>query len=102
MTNNKHSSRSNTSSYETVRVGLIIALVIALFLIVGHIESHYDKVATVEYVNPNSYVTAIDKQGNVWGFYADNLCEGDIVKLKMFTNCTDSICDDEVVGVKKM
>lgn len=102
MTNNKHSSHSNTSSYETVRVGLIIALVIALFLIVGHIESHYNKVAIVEYVNPNSYVTAIDKQGNVWGFYADGLYEGDVVKLKMFTNCTDPICDDEVVGVKKM
>ena len=100
MTNNKHSSRSNTFSYETVQVSLIIALVITLFLIVGYIESHYNKVVTVEYVNPCNYVTAIDKQGNTWGFYADNLCEGDIVKLKMFTNCTDSIYDDEVVGVK--
>lgn len=101
MTNNSHISSNSSSLYEAIRASLIIALVVTMVFMAGYIENHYNKTATVEYVNSYDYVTAIDDQGNYWGFYADNLHEGDIVKLEMATNCTDSIYDDKVIKVKK-
>lgn len=90
------------ASRDFVKVILITILAIVAFLIVGHIESHYTTMAVVTYINSNGYVTAVDKNGEVWAFYGDNFSNGDEVKLKMFTNGTDSIYDDEVVKAVKV
>lgn len=94
-----YKSYANRNLIKTI---LIVALAIVAFLIVGHIESHYTAMAVVTYTNSNGYVTAVDKNGEVWAFYGDNFSNGDEVKLKMFTNGTDSIYDDEVVKAVKV
>lgn len=95
-------SRKTYASRDFVKVILIAILAIVAFLIVGHIESHYTTMATITYINSNGYVTAIDEKGEVWAFYGDNFSIRDNVKLTFFTNCTDTIYDDEIVKVVKM
>lgn len=68
---------------------------------VEYIETHYTREATVIYTNDNNEVVVSDKAGNEWHFYGIGYVEGDAVKMKMFTNYTDSnIYDDEIVNVK--
>lgn len=95
-------SKTYANRAETARITFIMLLVITAFLIVGHIETHYSMIATVTYINNNDYVTVVDSKGDTWAFYGTDFSIGDKVKLKMFTNCTDSIYDDEVVGAVKM
>ena len=88
-------------NHNLIKAILIVTLAIVAFLIVGHIESHYTAMAVVTYTNSNGYVTAVDKNGEVWAFYGDNFSNGDKVKLTFFTNCTDTIYDDEIVKAVK-
>lgn len=100
MSNTSYSRKTYTSR-DFVKVILITILAIVAFLIVGHIESHYTTMATVTYTNSDGYITAIDEDGEVWAFYGDNFSNGDKVKLTFFTNCTDTIHDDEIVKAVK-
>lgn len=68
--------------------------------IAGYIENHYTREATVICVNEDEIIVN-DKTGNKWAFYGTDYTEGDTVKMKMFTNYTDSnIYDDEIIDVK--
>lgn len=102
MKNPTYKTSASRNNRTNVKAIIVIALVIAVFLIVGHIESHYNMTAIVTYINSNDYVTVVDAEGDVWAFYGTNFSVGDEVKLKMFTNCTDSIYDDEVVKAVKV
>lgn len=100
MLNVSYSYKSYTNR-NLIKTILIATLAIVAFLIIGHIESHYTTMATVTYINSDGYITAIDEDGEVWAFYGDNFSNGDKVKLTFFTNCTDTIYDDEIVKAVK-
>lgn len=84
---------------ENIHAIIVLIIFVVCFCVVGHIESHYTKRATVTDVI-NDYVTVEDEQGQVWAFGGDGFYKGDRVKLTMFTNYTDYIYDDEIVKAK--
>ena len=78
----------------------VFNLFVVLPGIAGYIENHYTREATVICVNDDEVVVD-DTTGNEWAFYGTGYIEGDTVKMKMFTNYTDSnIYDDEIVDAK--
>lgn len=79
---------------------VVFNLFVVLPGIAGYIENHYTREATVICVNDDEVVVD-DTTGNEWCFYGTGYTEGDTVKMKMFTNYTDSnIYDDEIVDAK--
>lgn len=90
-------------------VGLKIWAGVAVFFmmlvapaIAGTIQCHYDLEATIIEVN-DECVTAKDNMGHKWDFNGNDYSVGEKVRLKMFTNYTDSnIYDDQVIGVSYM
>lgn len=85
----------------TIRdVAIVVIVFVLLPGICGNLETHYTREATVICVNEDEVIVN-DKTGNEWAFYGTGYTEGDTVKMKMFTNYTDSnIYDDEIVNVK--
>ena len=78
-------------------VGLIL---IILPGIVGSVENHYTREAEVIAIEGQT-VVVVDETDNIWEFEGEGFVRGDIVKMKMFTNFTDSdIHDDEIINVK--
>lgn len=80
----------------------IIVLVFCVVIpgICGNIETHYTREATVVAIQGNKVIVE-DTRGNEWSFYGGGFVEGDKVKMRMFTNYTDSnIYDDEIKDVK--
>lgn len=78
---------------------LIVVAFILLFIFCSYIESHYSRSAEVTYRNENT-VIAIDNVGYEWEFTVDDedtLQVGNKIKLKMYTNYTDSDIFDDVV-----
>lgn len=47
-------------------------------------------------------ILAEDESGNLWEFFAADLEKGDKVKLSMYDNLTNYICDDIVTNVEKI
>ena len=66
---------------------------------VYHAPRTYDVTAQVIAVE-NSTVQVTDAHGNVWELYADSVSEGDDVVITVDTNATDSISDDQVIGIR--
>lgn len=78
---------------------LITILVLGLFFMVGYVECHYIKEATVVEINDN-VITVRDTTGNKWDFFGSNYQVNDKVILKMYNNHTDNIIiDDEIIDV---
>ena len=81
---------------------VVVALMVVVVLpsMAGYVETHYTRDAVVVCVNDDEVIID-DTTGNEWSFYGTGYREGDTVKVKMFTNYTDSnIYDDEIVDVK--
>ena len=84
-----------------VRTVVIIILMIMMCMLASYIDTHYTKEATIIHTtNSHHVVVAIDEQGNEWEFCADNVFVGQTIEMKMFTNNTTTIYDDEVVDIK--
>lgn len=83
-----------------VRTIVIIIVMIMMYVFVSYINTHYTREATVIHTANNYYAVAVDNNGNEWEFCADNICVGQEIEMKMYTNHTDTIYDDEVVGIK--
>lgn len=65
-------------------------------------ECHYSRIGKVIDVHKD-IVTVEDKTGNIWEFEGDGFAVNDKVKLKFFTNHTDTkIEDDEIVDAKRV
>lgn len=87
---------------EVVIAVVVLAMAIALFGIVGHMETHYTVAGTVVAVSEEEvYVVTAD--GNEWVFSGEGYEEGDVVVMEMWTNGTDlNKYDDEIHAVKKI
>lgn len=85
----------------TVRTIIIIIVMIAMYVLASYVDTHYTTTATVTYQDNTGRVVAVDEHnGNMWEFKADNVYAGQTIEMRMFTNNTTTIYDDEVVGVK--
>lgn len=84
--------------------GLFVAFTAFVVLpsIAGYITTYYPREAIVTNIDKNSEkITAVNTSNNEWSFYGTGYTKGDVVKMKMFTNYTDSnIYDDKIVDVK--
>ena len=83
-----------------VRTIIIIVVMLAMYVVASYVDTHYTREAITTYTDNTGRVVAIDNSGNIWEFKADNLDAGQKIKMRMFTNNTNTIYDDEVVGVK--
>lgn len=78
---------------------LVVVTFVLLLAFCSYIESHYSRKAEVTYRNGNT-VIATDNVGYKWEFTIDDedtLQVGNKIKLKMYTNYTDSDIFDDVV-----
>lgn len=93
--------RAIRKTIKTVKTTLAVIFVIGIFIICGHIDSHYKIEAEITDLDGYTY-TAVDVAGYEWQFEDDTLFPiGTRVKLKMFNHCTHSSrVDDEIVKVK--
>ena len=84
--------------------GLFVTFILFVVLpsIAGYISTYYNREAVITYVNENNEkVVANDTSNNEWVFFGTGYTEGDTIKMKMFTNYTNSnINDDEIINVK--
>lgn len=83
--------------------GTVVAGVIAAgYSMACNYECHYTEIATVSYVNcTGDIVTLTDEKGEEWVLEdVTTLAEGDVVRMKMFTNYTENVYDDEIVDWK--
>ena len=79
---------------------LIAISLIGLSLFANYTETHYNRSATVSEISGNSIIV-VDSCGYEWEFFGENYIVGEKLKLKMFTNCTTQITDDEILEVEK-
>ena len=87
---------------EAVITVVALAMVVTLFGIVGHMETHYTVEGTVVTVNEEE-VCVVTADGNEWAFYGEGYEEGDVAEMEMWTNGTDlNKYDDEIHAVKKI
>ncbi len=86
---------------DTIKGFLVFLLVfIVMPGIAGNIETHYNREGVVIAIQGDEILVE-DTTENVWSFVGDGFIEGDRVKMRMFTNCTDSnIYDDEIEKVE--
>ena len=85
------------------RLGMVVMaiLMVGMFCFASWFEVHYTREDCTVVSYTEDLVTVEDKCGYTWDFYADGLEVGDVVKLRMYTNHTDSnIFDDEVESYK--
>lgn len=75
---------------------VIGGLFLAAFLFVSHSTFRYTRTAEVKTVN-NNLVTVVDTTGNRWCFEGEGYKEGQTVTLKMFTNNTDNVIEDDII-----
>lgn len=79
---------------------IITAILVGLSLFANYSETHYVRFGIVSEISKNS-VVVIDTCGYEWEFFGENFTVGEKLKLKMFTNCTSQIEDDEILNVEK-
>ena len=91
---------------ENLMYTLALIIIVVIFGIVGHIETHYTRKDCVVVEVEQGLVTVLDTTGNEWCYYMDSEdytevpSTGTKVSLKMFTAYTDNtIEDDEIVKV---
>ena len=83
-----------------------IVVAIAVFMLIGApmiadtYQSYYTQYGEVYLCDINETLI-VDATGNIWSVYNTELNEGDMVKVKFFTNHTDYTReDDEIIKVK--
>lgn len=77
---------------------IAIAVIFTVFGTVGHIESHYMQTGTITATDSNTEeVTVVDETGNEWTFYGTGYTENDKVRIKFYTNHTDSNRKDDTI-----
>ena len=87
---------------ETIMGLVALTIVIIMFGIVGHVETHYTRKDCKVVETSGKAVYVADNTGNEWCYVADEEVPkvGTKVDLKMFTAYTDNtIDDDEIVNV---
>lgn len=89
----------NTIKY----AALIITLVIIIPGILGNIESHYTREATVIHVNHlTDEVKVSDLDNRQWSFVGSGYHVGDKVSMTMNTRHTDNIISDDTIESVKI
>ena len=84
----------------TVRTIIIVIVMIAMCTMASFVDTHYTREAVVTYADDTCVIAVDDGGRNIWEFKATNLYKGQTIKMRMYTNNTTTIYDDEVVGVK--
>lgn len=77
------------------KIILGISLGAILLGMVGYTQTHYTRVGKVV-DNTDGVVTVVDTTQNIWE-YEGSANINDRVKMKMFTNGTDTIITDDVI-----
>ena len=93
--------RTKRRVVKTITTVLTAMMMITLYVIVSYIDTHYTKDATITYINhTTNKCVALDEQGHLWEFKANNIECGQEVKLVMNTNHTVNNTDDIVENVR--
>lgn len=81
---------------------------VAVFMLIGMpiiadtYQSYYTQYGEVYSCDINETLI-VDATGNIWSVYDTDLNEGDIVKIKFYTNHTDGTrTDDTIVKIKRV
>ncbi len=87
---------------KNIMIIIMILVVLLMYVLASYLDTHYKRDAIVIHTTNNCYAVAIDNSGNKWEFCAEDISIGDAVVMQMYTNHSDTIYDDEVVGIKKI
>lgn len=79
---------------------LITTILVGLSLFANYSETHYIRHGVVTEISGNSIII-VDSCGYKWEFFGENYFINQKLKLKMFTNCTTQIEDDEILGIEE-
>ena len=78
-------------------------IVLAVIFAIGKLESnsHYYARKNCEVIKVDGYIVTVeDNMGRWWDFEGEGFMVGDRVDVKMWDGLTDSIKDDQIVGIK--
>lgn len=92
----------NKHKHYIVAILVVVLMIATLILIECSYSSNYERQAKVLYQCKED-VFCVDNDGNYWRFEANDgyvYKEGTILTLIMYTNRTDYIQDDKVIGIK--
>ena len=85
-----------------------VVMCLAVFMLIGApmiadtYQSYYTQYGEVYLCDINETLI-VDATGNIWSVYDTDLNEGDMVKIKFFTNHTDGTrTDDTIVKIKRV
>ena len=79
------------------RCTLLLITIVITIMTTSHIESHYTREAMVQSMEDNT-VVFVDNMGYTWeATDVENITEGQMVELKMFTNHTNDIIYDDII-----
>ena len=84
---------------ERVFAVALFLLLVGMFVFTMYTESHYTTQMEVVSVE-DDVVTVETTRGTQYQYFGDGVNVGDVVKVRMFTNHTDTRIDDEVVKVR--
>lgn len=89
-------------------IGRFLVMCVAVFMLIGMpiiadtYQSYYTQYGEVYSCDVNETLI-VDATGNIWSVYDTDLNEGDMVKIKFFTNHTDGTrTDDTIVKIKRV
>ena len=82
---------------------LAVVFMFTMFVQACDYECHYSRMGIVTNVKKDVITVVDEPTGNIWEFEGDGFAVNDKVKLKFFTNHTDTkIEDDEIVDAKRV
>lgn len=84
----------------SVRIIFVVIMFIGLFIILNKIDEYRYVTGVVVDVEDNDCITMVDRTGERWQFFADDLDIGNIITVTLNTQHTEEIEDDEIIGVK--
>ena len=91
-----------------VNVKQLVLIFVSVFFLIGvpiiadTYQSYYTQYGEV-YLCDIDETLIVDATGNIWSVYDTDLNEGDMVKIKFFTNHTDGTrTDDTIVKIKRV
>ena len=89
-------------------ISKFLVMCVAVFMLIGMpiiadtYQSYYTQYGEVYLCDINETLI-VDATGNIWSVYDTDLNEGDIVKIKFYTNHTDGTrTDDVIIKIKKV
>ena len=86
---------------KTITTIIMIIMFLVGYTVASYIDTHYSKEVTITYINhQTNECVALDEQGHLWEFKANNIECGQEVKLIMHNNHTISNHDDIVENVR--